>query len=666
MSTLTNTSHISKRSRGAVSECYASSRGYLRLVGDPTYDLYHSSERKRTSGGSSDDQDSVQEDGFVNEAFRAGGPQLCTVPVATRSIASAHPSYHFLTINMERLTASVMSILENAGIRSDKTILFCTRQSIFEKESEPVLTLLIEAHKTAFDDTWVNASREIHGFFCNENLPELTVEIADNRAFDPDKVFPLHPRDPIYSQWYDVVQSIWTHCYLEHVNTIGCFRIGKSDNWEQNPPTVLITVNPNTDLEWKTMREDVVLILENHYLPMVAVKIQRDEVLRSSGLIRTPDMPLDVLQGSALVGQSLGRRGLDDKQGTFGGFIEIQDPYTHEWVCLGISCTHCVLPDDNQVEISKVHGKSKILPFFHNTHSRAFLEIQNWRANGVLPDDPNAQFLEVDHPSSKDLQQAIEACDSRVAWIADDEYHMVKAFADAGEPIEDRQPRFNRKKGLIEQCEEEKTTIENFRNSQGHHFGSVFAASGETVWCPSTMTEPRCIMDWALISIPASRAGDNQVNPTGIPSTWIISLTDSSQIATFGPLPREFMVSQGAKLLNWDHKPLEARQMLYKCGRLTGYTSGRYSGVKTVHLRHELVNGEMIPTCTWEHTITNAFQAFSGPGDSGSLVFDVLQGCVGLVYGGNERSNISYFTHVTDLFDHIMHVTGATGVRMMG
>lgn len=368
MSALTTTSHPSRRSRAAVSEeCYASSRTHLRLTGSPTYDLGRSSERKRTSRGSSDDQDSVQDDGFINEAFRAGGPQLCTVPMATDGVAPGHPSYQFLTDNMERLTGTAVALLANAGVRSNN-ILFCTRQSMFEKDSEPVLTLLIDAHKTAFDDTWINASRELYGFFCKENLPELTVEIGDNRAFDLDKVFPLHPRDSIYSKWHDVVQSIWTHCHLEDVNTIGCFRIGKSENWEENPPTVLITVDPNTDLAWKTMREDVILILEDHYLSMVAVKIQRDQVLRTSGPMRSPDMPLDVLQESALVGQSLGRRGLDGKQGTFGGFIEIQHPYTHEWVCFGISCTHCVLPDDNQVEISKVHGKSKIFPFLHNIH----------------------------------------------------------------------------------------------------------------------------------------------------------------------------------------------------------------------------------------------------------------------------------------------------------
>lgn len=35
---------------------------------------------------------------------------------------------------------------------------------------------------------------------------------------------------------------------------------------------------------------------------------------------------------------------------------------------------------------------------------RACLEIQDWRRNGVPCNDPNAQFLELDHPSSKVLK----------------------------------------------------------------------------------------------------------------------------------------------------------------------------------------------------------------------------------------------------------------------
>lgn len=51
------------------------------------------------------------------------------------------------------------------------------------------------------------------------------------------------------------------------------------------------------------------------------------------------------------------------------------------------------------------------------------------------------------------------------------------------------------------------------------------------------------------------------------------------------------------------------------------YTEGYYSGVQTCNVKHDLVNGEMIPKETWEHTITNC-QKPSLRADSGCLVFE--------------------------------------------
>ena len=92
---------------------------------------------------------------------------------------------------------------------------------------------------------------------------------------------------------------------------------------------------------------------------------------------------------------------------------------------------------------------------------------------------------------------------------------------------------------------------------------------------------------------------------------------------------------------------------------------GSYSGIKSVFIEQEIVNGEVFQTRTFEHTVNGHFQhPFSLRGDSGSFVFDSEYNVVGLIFGGNEDSNLSYFTHVTDLFDGIKQVTGATGVRI--
>lgn len=119
---------------------------------------------------------------------------------------------------------------------------FCLRQSDYEKEPKPVQTLLTEAEKTAFNDTWLNVSREIQSFLCNEGLSGCSVELAADRAFDMDRKSPLNANDRIHAQWTEILDSIWLHCDLNDVNSIGCFRIGKTDDWRQNLQTVLTTI----------------------------------------------------------------------------------------------------------------------------------------------------------------------------------------------------------------------------------------------------------------------------------------------------------------------------------------------------------------------------------------------------------------------------------------
>lgn len=130
--------------------------------------------------------------------------------------------------------------------------------------------------------------------------------------------------------------SIWTRCALDDVSSIGCFRIGTSDKPEDNPLTIFVTVNSNTGHNWKGMRDEIVRILDSHDLSMVAVKIQADKILRRNrgNALSGPDgfVADSVIPGPARVGQSLGRQGVQDGSGTFGGFLELRYPSSQDWV----------------------------------------------------------------------------------------------------------------------------------------------------------------------------------------------------------------------------------------------------------------------------------------------------------------------------------------------
>lgn len=68
-----------------------------------------------------------------------------------------------------------------------------------------------------------------------------------------------------------------------------------------------------------------------------------------------------------------------------------------------------------------------------------------------------------------------------------------------------------------------------------------------------------------------------------------------------------------------------------------------------------------------EHVVTGSLRrSFSEEGDSGALVVTRSGEVVGLLFGGSQGKNVSYFTHVNDLVEDIKAVTGAVAVRMMG
>lgn len=135
-------------------------------------------------------------------------------------------------------------------------------------------------------------------------------------------------------------------------------------------------------------------------------------------------------------------------------------------------------------------------------------------------------------------------------------------------------------------------------------------------------------------------------------------------MATLGQ--RDLGPFEGDKTYQHHHEgPIRQGLRLFKCGRTTGYTKGVYNGLKTVHLTHAVINGELVPQPTLEHTVTNQGDPFALRGDSGALVIDSQARVVGLHWGGLDSGSVAYFTHIEDVLEDIKRVTGAEDIRMM-
>lgn len=59
--------------------------------------------RNRRLLGSSDDHGGFTDDGFINQDFRVGGPNLCSLPTETYEIQDSHPLYLIIDVLERRM-----------------------------------------------------------------------------------------------------------------------------------------------------------------------------------------------------------------------------------------------------------------------------------------------------------------------------------------------------------------------------------------------------------------------------------------------------------------------------------------------------------------------------------------------------------------------------------
>lgn len=104
---------------------------------------------------------------------------------------------------------------------------------------------------------------------------------------------------------------------------------------------------------------------------------------------------------------------------------------------------------------------------------------------------------------------------------------------------------------------------------------------------------------------------------------------------------------------------------LYKLGRTTGWTQGRYSSLESAHLETVNSDGNQQMETTMEHLVMGVEgEPFSMDGDSGAFVFDRALALVGMLFSSHSSKKVSYMTSCKDLFADIKEITGATDIRV--
>ncbi|KAJ9208251.1 hypothetical protein DTO021D3_1049 [Paecilomyces variotii] len=559
--------------------------------------------RRRKNRDSSNDADDSAElpDGLVDEDFRAGGPYLCHVPVRSVELHRSSPFSSPMDSRGLHLVRVISDILRSYDIEP-LLLDICGRISTIDPEISPTPTVVVLMENRPSGNRWIDACRSIRRLLAREGLYQYSVEIAN-------------------------------------VNAIDCFRMGYKERRDNNPPTVILSVERRSQRNWKILYKSIVHLLNSLGLWSVGVSIGPGAVVKQVA------HPLDLYKTGAQAGVSLGVHGSNNNNnnkaaGTFAGWIEIENPRTNQWEKFGLTCFHCVDPGLN----------------FVPTADQA--QLKNWYINGVRAADNNARrLLHVDQPTEKDITRDLENQRNSVTEILNDAtYRRIKNDLDANNfviPPPDMR-RYEVSVRRKEEYEKRIQRIQQFMSQNEHELGHVFSASGYRHEPVTTIKHSSLTtyLDWALIQVRPQRAFTaNEVLAYGTPvinlpmDPGASSLILSSSWA--GPIPH------GAPL--------------FKAGRTTGYSVGEYNGLHSAVIARKFVNGKWETHKTLEHSVCGRHgDWFSQEGDSGALIFDNRGDVVGMLFGGNMLRSISYFTHIVDLFNDIKKMTGATKVRIFG
>ncbi|KAL3476119.1 hypothetical protein BJX99DRAFT_258822 [Aspergillus californicus] len=199
---------------------------------------------------------------------------------------------------------------------------------------------------------------------------------------------------------------------------------------------------------------------------------------------------------------------MKDGQGTLGGWVEVKNRKSGNWIPFALTCSHCCFPADDGLTAVDLQV------------------VQKWKRHGVRPGDADStRLLSVDSPSYRDIKRRV---DSLAHDIREEEskevYREVKELKANDEFVmllSER--RWKVISTAIAQLQGGRHIIKQFFHKPTQKLGTVFAASGFREMQSTNDPSKLSIRDWALVQPGVGRAaGKNTVTipPAHRPRNW--------------------------------------------------------------------------------------------------------------------------------------------------
>lgn len=464
-------------------EAYA---GPAKELGLPTPEHTPSPSRKyrrtrRTHGSSEEELPMTDPSAEVTKTddYRVGSPHLANLPSLNIPLSEDSPFYKAWIAGLERLVIDLLQKFEVDWFEISAAARRCPLRD--EPANE---TILVLAHKTKPEDKWreaVIAARKLCKSF---DVPNVSVEIADERGLKPKRSSTVGDGEPVLAAWAklesQIVEILGDTLWL----AIELLRRGTDEDGMNNPITVLITISESSTSDWTDCRDRIANALEAAEFEYVAVEIGRGTISRSFEK-DSRILPISSYELIARCGNSIGVKGSTASAGTFGCFLRLKKG--SQWKILGLTCHHVVLPSPNN------HPSAQLYELY-----------------GIRPEENHAIFM--DMPSLLDHQETTESYKATIKALQTKEYVSIgRKIADSSDfvmPSERRE--YDRNARDIAKTEEDLHRAEEFFALGHQNFGKVWAASGlRQAFPPST---PAHSFDWALVDIPPNRVYPNRVS----------------------------------------------------------------------------------------------------------------------------------------------------------
>ncbi|KAJ5355675.1 hypothetical protein N7517_010284 [Penicillium concentricum] len=220
---------------------------------------------------------------------------------------------------------------------------------------------------------------------------------------------PVPTSELFYVSKHDVIRKIWPGLLHQIVQTIdhtgvcilACVRRKGLDSTKITTTVLVVCDSKKPPSHRHRSIAKIRELLDRNRLASVAVEFVPGHFTRGVSDLHQEELDHRAIQQPSMISQSLALENANSS-GTFAGFIELNMPGETEYKTLGLTCFHCVNPNE--------HG-----------HSTEYVHrILNWRRHGIQPHDSMRQRLKVRHPSDVAIEDKIQSLNAGIALIRED------------------------------------------------------------------------------------------------------------------------------------------------------------------------------------------------------------------------------------------------------